>query len=51
VASATPRLNRVITKILAVDTFAPGTDMSQIQRILPTEVCETAQLYLDGKID
>ncbi|HYZ40509.1 MAG TPA: hypothetical protein VE687_07770, partial [Stellaceae bacterium] len=38
------------TKILAVDTFAPGTDMSQVQRILPTEVRETAQLYLDGKI-
>ena len=29
----------------------PGTDMSQVQRILPTEVRETAQLYLDGKID
>src|SRR5499426_621740 len=39
------------TKILAVGTFAPGTDMSQVQRILPTEVRETAQLYLDGKID
>ena len=25
--------------------------MSQVQRILPTEVRETAQLYLDGKID
>ena len=36
------------TKILAVGTFAPGTDMSQVQRILPTEVRETAQLYLDG---
>ena len=39
------------TKILAVGTFAAGTDMSQVQRILPTEVRETAQLYLDGKID
>ena len=39
------------TKILAVGTFAPGTDMSQVQRILPTEVRETAKLYLDGKID
>ena len=39
------------TKILAVGTFAPGTDMSQVQRILPTEVRETAQLYLDGEID
>jgi hypothetical protein len=25
------------TKFLAVGTFAPGTDMSQVQRILPTE--------------
>jgi hypothetical protein len=25
--------------------------MSQVQRILPTEVRETAQLYLNGKID
>jgi len=39
------------TKILAVGTFAPGTDMSQVQRILPTEVRETGQLYLAGKID
>src|SRR3974390_1055391 len=38
-------------KILAVGTFAPGTDMSYVQHILPTEVRETAQLYLDGKID
>ena len=38
------------TEILAVGTFASGTDMSQVQRILPTEVRETAQLYLDGKI-
>ena len=39
------------TKILAVGTFAPGADMSQVQRILPTEIRDTAQLYLDGKID
>ena len=39
------------TKILAIGTFAPGTDMSQVQRILPTEVRQTAQLYLNGKID
>jgi hypothetical protein len=39
------------TKILAVGTFVPGTDMSQVKRILPTEVRETAQLYLYGKID
>jgi hypothetical protein len=47
----TPMPPTPTTKILAVGTFAPGTDMSQVQRILPTEVRETAQLYLDGKID
>ena len=49
VPQTTPRT--LTTKILAVGTFAPGTDMSRVQRILPTEVRETAQLYLDGKID
>ncbi len=39
------------TKILAIGTFPPGTDMKLVQHILPTEVRETAQLYLDGKID
>jgi len=39
------------TKTLAVGTFAPSTDMSQVQRILLTEVRETAPAYLDGKID
>ena len=47
----TPMPQTPTTKILAVGTFAPGTDMSQVQRILPTEVRETAQLYLNGKID
>src|SRR6516225_3620656 len=47
----TPMPQTPTTKILAVGTFAPGTDMSQVQRILPTEVRETVQLYLDGKID
>ncbi|MDR6393330.1 hypothetical protein J2803_005970 [Paraburkholderia phenoliruptrix] len=39
------------TKILAIGTFPPGTDMQLVQRILPSEVRETAQLYLEGKID
>jgi hypothetical protein len=47
----TPMPQTPTTKILAVGTFAPGTDMSQVQRILPTEARETVQLYLDGKID
>jgi hypothetical protein len=40
-----------ITKILAIGTFPPSTDMEFVQHILSTEVCETAQLYLEGKID
>lgn len=47
----TPAPRTPTTKILAVGTFAPGTDMSQIQRILPSEARETTQLYLKGKID
>jgi len=39
------------TKILAIGTFPPGTDMQAVQHILPTEVRETAQLYLEGKLD
>jgi hypothetical protein len=34
----TPMPQTPTTKILAVGTFAPGTDMSQVQRILPTEL-------------
>ncbi len=39
------------TKILAIGTFAPGTDMQRVQQILPAEVRETAQLYLEGRIE
>jgi hypothetical protein len=39
------------TKILAIGTFPPDTDMQRVQHILPTEVRETAQLYLEGKLD
>src|SRR5499425_3951301 len=44
--SATPT-----TKILAIGTFAPGTDMQLVQRTLAAEVRATAELYLEGKID
>jgi len=40
-----------ITKILAIGTFAPGTDMQLVQRTLAAEVRATAELYLEGKID
>src|ERR1700739_512115 len=45
-AAATPT-----TKILVIGTFAPGTDMQLVQRILAAEECATAELYLEGKID
>lgn len=40
-----------VTRILAIGTFDPGTDFAAVQAILPTEVRETAKLYLDGRID
>jgi hypothetical protein len=39
------------TKILAIGTLNPGVDPAAARAILPTEVRETAKLYLDGKID
>ena len=39
------------TKILAIGTFAPGTDMQLVQRTLSAEMRATAELYLEGKID
>ncbi len=50
-SQTTPMPATPTTKILAIGTFPPGTDMQLVQRILPTEVRETAQLYLEGKID
>jgi hypothetical protein len=40
----TPMPQTPTTKILAVGTFAPGTDMSQVQRILPTAMLEELPL-------
>ena len=39
------------TKILAIGTLNPGIDPAAALAILPTEIRETAKLYLDGKID
>jgi hypothetical protein len=38
------------TRILAIGTINPGADMAKARSILPAEVRETVQLYLDGKI-
>jgi hypothetical protein len=39
------------TKILAIGTIKPGFDQSQVFAVLPDEVRETVNLYLDGKIE
>ncbi len=50
-AQPTPLPSTPTTKILAIGTFPPGTDMQLVQQTLPAEVRETAQFYLEGKID
>jgi hypothetical protein len=39
------------TRILAIGTINPGVDQAKVLEILPNEVRETINLYLDGKID
>lgn len=39
------------TKILAIGTVNPGVDPAKVFAILPNEVRDTVDLYLDGKID
>ena len=39
------------TKIMAIGTFAQGTDMQRVQHTLAAEARATAELYLQGKID
>jgi hypothetical protein len=39
------------TKILAIGTVNPGVDPASVFAILPDEVRNTVDLYLDGKID
>jgi hypothetical protein len=38
-------------KMLAIGTVVPGADPAAVRAILPDEVRDTVQLYLDGKID
>ena len=38
-------------KILAIGTINPGVDPAKVFAILPTEVRDTVDLYLNGKID
>jgi hypothetical protein len=39
------------TKILAIGTINPGVEPEKVFAMLPLEVRDTANLYLDGKID
>lgn len=39
------------TKILAIGTINPGVDRQKVFEILPEEVRDTADIYLEGKID
>src|SRR5215510_9057502 len=39
------------TKILAIGAINPGVERDKVFAILPEEVQDTANLYLDGKID
>ena len=39
------------TRILAIGTINPGVDQAKVLAILPDEVRETINLYLDGNID
>jgi hypothetical protein len=39
------------TRILAIGTINSGVDQARVLEILPNEVRETVNLYLDGKID
>ena len=39
------------TKILAIGTINPGVDPAKVLAILPDEVRDTMDLYLNGKID
>ena len=39
------------TRILAIGTINPDANQTKVLEILPNEVRETVNLYLDGKID
>ena len=39
------------TRILAIGTINPEVDQAKVLEVLPNEVQDTVNLYLDGKID
>ena len=50
-AQTAPPPSTPTTRILAIGTITPGSDMAAVRATLPAEVRETVKLYLDGKID
>lgn len=46
----TPGAAGPVTGLLAIGTFPAGTDMAAVRALLPQEVRDTVQLYLDGRI-
>ncbi|KGT79830.1 hypothetical protein MA20_09970 [Bradyrhizobium japonicum] len=50
-SAQSPTLPTPTTRILAIGTVNPGSDVAAARAILPMEVRETVKLYLDGKID
>lgn len=40
-----------VTRVLATLTVNPGITRDQIMKVMPREVRDTVQLYLDGKIE
>jgi hypothetical protein len=51
VLAQTPSPGTPATKLMAIGTFASGTDMQLVRRTLAAEARATAELYLEGKID
>ncbi len=50
-AQATQPSSTPVTHILAIGTITPGASIASVRAILPSEVRETVQLYLAGRID
>jgi hypothetical protein len=50
-AQESPMKTTPTTKIIAIGTINPGVEQAKVFEILPEEVKDTVNLYLDGKID
>jgi hypothetical protein len=43
--------SRLLMKVFAIASFAPGITTDEVRKHLPTEVPATLKLYLEGKIE